>query len=346
MRTAPLMLVLLVAAALAGCTGGASGEGQSPNEDPDKDTSTGSPTNTTRRSPGEDRGQRTHGNQTYDAHLEVSPDNGTAPLNVTLDFDVTWSDSGQHAGQPGNGTAGNGTGSSNRTSTGDPGQHPLNPGQAKNMTWTLEVRFNGTATGTGTSANGTADGNGTGNQTGGASSGNATAHGTMVASFNGTGEELPSNRTVTLEDIGSYDAVFTVELDDGSDLLRRHRIIVSDLPPGTPLGNETRTFEGSVLVSVPAACPGSEEFGWVLNETFESRPAGVSQLNLTLESGGLGSWEMTLVAPNGTEVGAGEEIHAEGPFEAGNYTLTVEACLAADSDFTVTAIAHYVTRTS
>lgn len=363
MRTAPLMLALLVAAALAGCTGGTSSdEGQNPDEESRTGTPTGSQTTTTTRPPGDDRGRRTQGNQTYEAHLEVFPDNGTAPLNVTLEFDVTWSDSGRHTGQQGNGT-----GSSNRTSTGEPGQHALNRGHAKNMTWTLEVRYNATASSNMTNAtegNGTAGGNatgnttsgsstqtttgsagnGTGNQTGGGQTGNATAHGTVIASFNGTGGELPSNRTVTLNTTGSYEAVFTVYLDDGSDLVRRHSIAVSELPPGTPLGNETRTFEGSFLASEPLLCFGSDEHEWILNGTFAGRAAEVSHVNVTVESAGFADVELTLVAPNGTEVASGAEIHEEGPFAAGNYTLTAESCVAADAEYTVTAIAHYVTR--
>lgn len=313
-----------------------------------------------------------HGNQTYEAHLEVSPDNGTIPLDVTLDFDVTWSDSGRHAGQQGNGT-----GSSNRTSSGEPGQHALNRGHAKNITWTLEIRFNATASGNGTAGSGAADGNSTGtttgnttsgsstqtttgssgngtgnqtggnatgNQTGGSSGGNSPAHGAVVASFNGTGEELPSDRTVTLNATGSYDATFTASLDDGSDLVRRQVVVVSDLPPGSPLGNETRTFEGGFLASEPLLCFGSDEHEWILNGTFAGRPAEVSHVNVTAEASGFADVELTLLAPNGTEVASGPEIHAEGPFVAGNYTLTAESCVAAEAEYTVTAIAHYVTR--
>ncbi|HJQ93080.1 MAG TPA: hypothetical protein VJ874_02210, partial [Candidatus Thermoplasmatota archaeon] len=180
-RTPSLMAILLVAAALAGCTGGTSNEPQPTGETPDG----GSGTQTSQdRGPGS-QGQRGR-NHTYDASLEVSPENGTAPLNVTLTFGATWQDNGQRGGPAGNGTGGS---SANRTTTGaasngtgngtgraanaNDGSHPVGPGH--DVTWTLEVRLMSG----GAAANGTAGGNETGN---GTSDGNATTNSTTTSS--------------------------------------------------------------------------------------------------------------------------------------------------------------------
>ena len=163
-------------------------------------------------------------------------------------------------------------------------------------------------------------------------------------SFNGTGGDLPGNETVLLNATGSYQVTFTVTPDDGSPVIVRDASVsVEPLPPGTPLGNETRTFEGSTLIAAPLLC-GSDEFEWALNGTFAGMEADVSHVNLTVDSSGFSDWELTLVAPNGTEVGSGEEINAAGPFEVGNYTLTVENCMDLEASFTVTAVAHYATK--
>lgn len=366
------MTVLLVAAALAGCTGGTSNEGQPPSETPTgSDTGSRSDTGSSTDQPRRNGGGQGHANQSYDAYLEVAPDNGTAPLNVTLTFGATWQDNGRHTGQQGNGSAGssgnrtgngagNGQGNSGNA-TGEPGQHPVNGGH--DVTWTLEVRLTtrassdaGNATGNSTGTGGNATGNQTGN---GTSSGNTTTvppagnstsdgtagNGTVVASFNGTGADLPGNESVLLNETGTYTVTFVVTPDDGSDpIVRDATLTVEPLPPGTPLGNVTRTFEGSFLASTPLECMGSEEHEWALNETFQGLAADVSRINATAETSGLNDLVITLVAPNGTEVESGSEINLEGPFEAGTYALRVESCLAANAGYTVTAIAHYATK--
>lgn len=397
MTKASLTMVLLVAAALAGCTGGTD-EGQLPIDSfTESGTTSASSSDTGTTGP---RSQGRGNDQSYEAYLEVEPANGTAPLDVTLEFGVTWFDNGQHRGQQngtgsggnqtGNGT-GNGTGSASNQTGNQPGEHDLNRGKAKGLDWTLEVRYNATASngtggnatgngtgngtaggsngtstsgstgttttssstgtttsstssGTGSSGNGTGNstGNGTGNSTGGGS-GNAMAHGTVVASFNGTGEELPSNRTVTLNETGSYDAVFTVTHENGTTQAVHETIAVGAVPAGTPLGNETQVFEGSFVASEPLTCMGEEVFDWVLNGTFNGTPAEVDHVNVTVDAGGFGSVEMTFAAPNGTEIQSGEEINATGPFAPGNYTLTVSACTSVAVDFTATAVAHYAT---
>jgi hypothetical protein len=416
MTKASLTMVLLVAAALAGCTGGTD-EGQIPIDSfTESGTTSGSSGDTGTDRP---RGQGRN-NQSYEPYLEAHPDNGTAPLNVTLEFGVTWFDNGQHRGQQdgtgarGNqtGASGNQTGNSTGNSTGnqtggpggsnssgnrtgnEPGEHDLNRGHAKGLNWTLEVRYNATAsngtggnatgnstgngtaggsngtstgtgstsssttttsstgtttssssTGTGSSGNttGNGTGNSTGNGTGNSTSGNSMAHGTVVASFNGTGEELPSNRTVTLNETGTYDAVFTVNHENGTTQTAHATITVSAIPPGTPLGNETQVFEGGFPVSGPGLCLNSEDFEWVLNGTFNGTPAEIDQLNVTVESSGFGEVELTLTAPDGTEIQTGSEINATGPFEPGNYTLTASSCTSVNSEFVATAVAHYVT---
>lgn len=389
MRTTSLMAALLVAAALAGCTGGTSNEGQPPDDRSTSDAPAQTRSDT--RGPG---GQQGRGNdRTYDAHLEVSPDNGTAPLNVTLAFGATWQDNGRRAGQDGDRPDSNGTGNQtggpggnstgNRgNGTGNGGSHPVNGGH--NVTWTLEVRLvsggasgSGNATGNGTTqgdgaGNQTATGNQTGNTTTQTSTGNGgsqtssqtststagsgnetgtgdgtTANGTLIVSFNGTDDDLPGNETVLLNETGSYTVTFTVTTEDGTAIVRDASVAVEPLPPGSPLGNETRTFEGSFLVSEPLLlCTGSEDFEWALNGTFDGTLADVSHVNATVESSGFADVELTLVAPNGTEVQSGAEINATGPFEPGNYTLTAESCVSADAEFTITAVAHYVTKAS
>ncbi|MHB1262090.1 MAG: hypothetical protein ACYC2H_10285 [Thermoplasmatota archaeon] len=348
-----MMLALLVAAALAGCTGGTSGEGQLPEAAP-SGTVSGSQTRSNPRTQAADQGGGDR--KSYDASLEVSPENGTAPLNVTLTFGATWRHNGQRAGPGGNGTSGNTNGTDGRGGTPNDGWHPVNGGHDVN--WTLEVRWMGppplsTGTGTGNqTGNGTSSSNsttgapaGTGNGTGGTGNGTM-ANGTVVASFNGTAADLPGNESVLLNETGSYNVTFTVTPADGESIVRYASITVEPLPPGSPLGNETRTFEGSFLASEPLLCFGSAEHEWILNATFGGTPAEVSHLNLTVETAGFADVELTLVAPNGTEIGSGPEIDAEGPFGAGNYTLTAESCVAADAEYTVTAIAHYVTRTA
>jgi hypothetical protein len=392
MTKAALLTVLLVAAALAGCTGGSDDEDQPP---ADSFTASGTTTGTSgdnETDPPRGQGQQGSSNLSYEAHLDVSPNNGTVPLNVTIEVDVTWCDQGRHLGQDGNGTAGSsgnqtstapsGTGTGNGTGgngTGSQGQgqgldgpcgHPLNPSR-DNLTWTLEVRFNataanatadGNATGNGTassnstgtstttttgSSNGTttgnATGNGTGNGTGGNSTGSTFAHGDVVASFNGTGADFPSNHSVLLNESGSYDAVFVVTYENGTNDTLQEMVAVGDLPPGSPLGNETQEFTGSFLAPDPLLCSfGETEFEWVLNGTFNGTPAEVGHVNVTVETAGFADIELTFLSPNGTEIQTGTEINATGPFVAGNYTLVARSCVSIDASFVATAVAHYV----
>lgn len=359
------MLGVLVAAALAGCTGGSDNGGQLPTDldGSGTGTTTGSG-DTSTPAPGGD-GQ----NATFDAFLEASATNGTAPLNVTLTFgasangpgeqeNMTWSLTVwlRDANETGNGTGGNATGNGTGNSTGNTTGNSTGTGTSTGTS-------TGSATATSTSSP-TQGGNGTGNETGGnetgtggngaAGGGNATGtdgngtmdNGTLLHAFNGTGAELPGNRSVWLNQSGEVFVEFTVRSGNDTVVQRNATIAVVELPPGSPLGNETQVFEGSVTVSDPVVCfGGSNEHVWVLNSTFADTPAEVSHLNVTLDSGGfaLEDFEMTLTAPNGTEVASGSEINAEGPFEAGNYTLEVTNCAAAEADYTATAVAHYVT---
>lgn len=382
MRNPSLMAILLVAAALAGCTGGTSNEGQLPTDLP---TGTGSP-----GSPGSNSSAPAprSTNATFDAYLEVSADNGTAPLNVTLSFGASASPEGEqhnltwtlvvHANataDAGNGTAGDSTGNAtgnstgnatgnstgngtgngtgNSTSTGSSSQTSTGSGSGNSTSTSTASPSNSTGnqTGNGAGSGGSGSGNGTGNQTGGPTgnqTGNATGNGTddraVVASFNGTGDELPGNRSVVLNATGEFEVTFTVRSGDETVVVRSQTIAVQSLPPGSPLGNETRTFEGSFLASEPLLlCMGSDEHEWSLNGTFAGTPADVSHVNVTIDASGLDDAELILVAPNGTEVAKGPEINQEGPFEVGTYVLRVESCLAADVDYTVTAIANYAT---
>lgn len=360
MRTASLMLALLVAAAMAGCLGGSDNEEQPPEDgQPSDGTTTAPTTGTGTRGPGSPPPKGS-----VDAYLEVSASNGTAPLNVTLTFGVN---STRSSGAPGQG-AGNGTAQGNATS--NPGTTP--PGQSAqgsdDLTWTLEVHFtastdgpDGNATGNSTgnqtgNATGNQTGNATGNQTTGTQTGtggqagngtqtgadgNATANRTLMASWNGTGDELPGNRTLWLNETGSYEVTFTVYSDNETAAVRTQAVAVSALPPGTPLGNETTTFEGSFLASEPLLCIASSDHDWVLNATFENRSATVSHVNITADGSGLSDLELFLLDANGTELASGPEIHAEGPFDAGTYTVRVESCVAANASYTVTAIANY-----
>jgi hypothetical protein len=394
MRTASLMLALLVAAAMAGCLGGSDDEDQPPEDGQASDGTTTTPPGGGSATSGP-RGSQQQGS--VDAYLEVSASNGTAPLNVTLTFGVNSTAPPQGAGQGGNGTgagngtgqAGNGTGqASNGTAQGNASRGTTPPGQSArgsdNLTWTLEVHFtassgdsasNATGNSTGNQTNstgnqtGNATGNRTGNQTGtgtqtgtqtgnatgnqttgpqtgapagnGTSDGNATANRTLLASWNGTDDELPGNRTVWLNETGSYEVTFTVYSGNETAAMRTQSVAVTELPPGSPLGNETTTFEGSFLASPLVVCVASNDHDWMLNATFENRSASVSHVNITADGSGLNDIELFLLDSNGTELASGSEIHAEGPFEAGTYTVRVESCVAANARYTVAAVANY-----
>jgi hypothetical protein len=136
---------------------------------------------------------------------------------------------------------------------------------------------------------------------------------------------------------------FTVRSGNETVVVRDRTISVRELPPGSPLGNETRTFEGSFLASEPLLCFGSDEFEWALNDTFAGTTAEVKHVNVTAEADGLADVLLTLTAPNGTEVAHGSAIDAVGPFEAGTYVLKAESCVAANADYVLTAIADYTT---
>lgn len=236
-------------------------------------------------------------------------------------------------GEDGNAT-GNGTSSGSATATSTTGPSGNSTGNATG---------NGTAGG----PSGNATGNATGNSTaGGDASGNATddgfqGEGNLTLVVNGTMADLPGVTTQRVESAGHYMVRFTVDHGNGTTTKRTATVHVREMQDGDPLGNETRVFEGSSSVSAPLVC-GSDDHAWVLNATFAGHPAAASQLNVTLESDGFGEWEMTLVAPNGTEVASGPEIAASGPFAPGEYTLTVETCTAVEAAYTATAVAHYV----
>src|SRR5688572_20426182 len=129
MRTAPVVLALLVASALAGCTGGNS-EGRT---NDDALSRSGTPTgdgDANRTSTPSPQGSRA--DRSVDATLNASVANGTAPLNVTFSFDastddpngtasLTWTLEVWRESLPANATppAGNGTGNGTENETED-----------------------------------------------------------------------------------------------------------------------------------------------------------------------------------------------------------------------------------
>lgn len=252
--------------------------------------------------------------------------------------DEAEAEDGMDGNATGNGTA---TSSSSASATGTAGPSGNGTGNQ-----TGNATGNSTGNGTTTGPSGNATGNATGNSTGG--SGNGTAdgfqgEGNLTLMVNGTLADLPGVTTQRVESAGHYMVRFTVDHGNGTTTKRTATVHVRAMQDGDPLGNETRTFEGSFLASDPLLCSGSEEFEWPLNATFGGFPATVGRLNVTLESDGLlDDYELALVAPNGTEVASGPSLDVPGPLGNGTYTLLVESCVAADTSFVVTAIADYV----
>jgi len=362
MRTTALMMVLLVAAALAGCTGGHDTTPQasaSPAPSSSGSLTSSGPT----PAPHSDNG-------TLHAMLNVSAHEGQAPLNLTITFDarapgnVTWTLN--VTAFPDNGTSGgNATGNSTGDSTG-------------NSTGTRTGNSTGNATGNSTSSTGTSSTapTGTGNQTGNAtgnSTGNGTGsphgksgqqhgspawvspNGTVVASFNGTQAGLPGNVSVLLNASANYRVLFVVH---GEGNRTAHRQLVVHVgggegpEPGTPLGNETMTKSGSILLGgAEVSC---DSFGadvpWVLNATFGGIAADVDHLVVNLTGASTADFALHLLAPNGTEIahaddnflGGAEHLDVNGTFPAGNYTIHIGACNAAASSYKVVATAEYV----
>jgi hypothetical protein len=170
-------------------------------------------------------------------------------------------------------------------------------------------------------------------------------NGTRYASFTGTGAALPGERNVTLNRTGHYTAVFTVHWDNKTRV-RVAAVEAEPLPAGSVLGNETRTFEGSFAVSEPLLCFGSETFEWDLNATFGGAPAHADHVHANVTADGVSDITLTLVSPNGTELASGPELDVNGTngtgFEPGTYGLRVDSCFSADTTYTVTAVARYV----
>lgn len=283
-------------------------------------------------------------------------------------------------GSPSGNTTGNSTGTSTGTPTGIPTGNATagsggNATAQANVTWTLVLwrmqpdeaaNETGNATGPGGNATGNAtgnstgsQGNSTGNSTGnttnstgnstGTSDGNGTGDqfpqgpGNLTLSINGTLADLPGVTVQRINATGHYKVRFTVDYGNGTTHQRTAVVHVRALQDGDALGNETRTFEGSFLASEPLLCLGSEEFEWVLNDTFGGHGAIADRINATLEADGMvDDYTLTLVAPNGTELASGPAIDLAGPLEAGNYTLRVDSCVAADTAFTVAGLVDYV----
>lgn len=179
-------------------------------------------------------------------------------------------------------------------------------------------------------------------------SASATANGTAAQhKLQESGSTLPARLTHTYSSGGRYDLTFAVQVAGQALDTLRTVVAVADgeasLPSGTPLGNLTEAFEGSVLVSAPLLCNGgTEEFEWILNSTFNGTPSAVQRIVVTAESDGLADLTLTLVDENGTEVASGAEIDEEGPFPAGAYTLVAESCGTANARFVVTAVQEHV----
>lgn len=352
-----LMAALVCAAALAGCAAG----------DPESQLPTGLPGDQGAETDGagpdagsNDTGDSANATPAANVTLEVDPDDGSAPLNVTLRYDaddadnssanLTWTlrmwRSGPPAPAPADDAAGNGTGNGtgNATTGGSSGNATGNSTGNGTTSATATSSSSPASSGNGTAGNGT--GNSTGNATTGGSSGNATGNGTaeFTLAINGTSVDLPGLTTHRINATGHYQVTFTVTFGNGTVVERNATMDVRAVPPGTALGNETSEFSGSFLASEPVLCLASEEFEWALNDTKDDVPAEVDQVWATLEGSGVSDYTLTLTAPNGTEIASGPELNATGPFEAGNYTLAVESCVAIDTEFVLTAIASYVAR--
>jgi hypothetical protein len=345
MRTAALVLGLLVAAALAGCTGGSDKTSQIPNpfSKSASGTSSGSGGNATDSHP--------HGpsNATLDAFLNVSASNGTAPLDLTITFgasatqaNLTWTldVTAKPLDDSTGGGSGNATGNQTGNATGNATGNDTTSASSTS-TSTGITNSTGNTTGNGTSSPaGNSGGNQTGDQTGS----------TVVASFNGTGADLPGNRSVWLNTSASVRVDFVVHFDDNSTVERNATVTVTAVPAGTPLGNQTETFDGSFLVSEPVTCVlGSDEHKFTLNATWNGTTAAVDHINATLDEGDLlADFNVTLLDGNGTELASGQDgFDSNGTngtgFQAGDYVLRVQSCLSADADYTVTLVARYVT---
>jgi hypothetical protein len=260
---------------------------------------------------------------------------GEDPENMTADGNGTGNATGNSTtgGSAGNSTSGNATGNA----TG-------------NSTSTTTASPSGNATGNSTGGSTGTAGNATG-ASGNATSGNGTSAGStgnFTLAINGTLDDLPGHTEHTVHVAGHYKVRFEVTYPNGTSVQRTAVFHVRELQDGEALGNETRSFEGSFLASEPLTCSmGAEEFSWLLNDTFDGdhglRSARVGHVNVTLTSEGLfDDYEIALLLENGTELARGGSIDLPGPLAAGNYTLLVESCVAAETSFMLTAVADYV----
>jgi hypothetical protein len=274
--------------------------------------------------------------------LSVDPTNGTAPLNVTLRYDVTnksanltWGLTLERTGDvpaSGNGTGnatGNATGNSTTSSSTGQGNSTTGQGNSTSNSTSASGTTTGAA-GNGTTGNGTAGNGTTGNGTTSSSSGTgsnsttgtstapaaagngtsgnstATSGGNFTLAINGTAADLPGVTVQRLNVSGTYTVRFHVDFGNGTQRDRNATVIVQALQPGAPLGNETLHKTGLIVLGgTEADCNavGGVDIPWVLNATRNGTAAEIRHIHAALKGSTTAvDLDLSLVMPNRTAV--------------------------------------------
>lgn len=259
----------------------------------------------------------------------------------------------------GNGTASNGTvtgnaGAGNSTGDGSGGVPGMPSGDAP-LNVTVEIGASGLPDEVdGAPVNWTVRWGDAFATSGGNSSASASGNGTAAKQqLEESGSRLPMRLQHTYASAGRHDLSFAVAAaGQAVDTLRTVVSVSQGMPePGTPLGVVPFNATGEIPAGAPLTCSSDsgEEVPWTFLDALNGTPAEVSELNLTLESGGtVYDVDLYLFAPNGTELGSAtgsgtdKVLELAGPFPAGDYVVSVVGCLSGGGEFDLAGSATYV----